>query len=75
MGIKKAVYKEEKGEGEEVTMPKYVLDNVIDAIRLAVNILESRKRETAADRQIEFAERLLKWVANGKQGNAPNWLP
>jgi hypothetical protein len=60
---------------KEITMPEYILDNAIDAIRIAANILESRTRETAADRQIEFSERLLKWVKEGKQGEPPRWIP
>lgn len=59
----------------EVTMPKYVFDNMAEAIRLAANILESRGRKTAADRQIEFAERLVNWVKEGKVNQAPSWIP
>ena len=59
---------------EEITVPRYILEDVANGIRLAANILDSRKRETAADRQIEFAERLLKWVLGGRIGNHPNWL-
>lgn len=60
---------------EMITVPKYIIDNAHDAVRLAANILESRKRETAADRQIEFTERLLKWVEDGQVGNHPRWIP
>lgn len=60
---------------EEVLVPKYILENVADALRLSANILESRKRETAADRQIEYAERLINWINNGKEGTPPSWIP
>ncbi len=56
-------------------MPKYIFDNALDALRIAANILESRSRKTAADRQIEFAERALKWVKDGKKGDHPKWIP
>jgi hypothetical protein len=59
----------------EITIPEYILDNAIDAIRMAANALDSRKRETAMDRQIEYVERLLKWVKDGKIGNPPKWIP
>lgn len=58
-----------------ITIPKYIFDNCHDAIRLAANALESRKRETAMDRQIEFAERLIKWVEAGQVGAAPGLIP
>jgi hypothetical protein len=57
------------------TVPKYIIENALDALRMAANTLKSRKRETAMDRQIEFSERLLKWVVNGGQGKVPNWIP
>lgn len=60
---------------KEITLPKYIIDNALDGLRLAANILDSRKRETAADRQIDFAERLLKWVEAGQIGEAPKWIP
>ncbi len=60
---------------EEITVHKYILENIQDALRLAANTLESRKRETAMDRQIEYSERLIKWVLNGKQGDVPKWIP
>jgi hypothetical protein len=59
----------------EYTVPKYIIENALDALRMAANTLDSRKRETAMDRQIEFSERLLKWVVNGGQGKVPNWIP
>lgn len=60
---------------KELKVPKYVIDNALDGLRLAANILDSRKRETAADRQIDFAERLLKWVEAGQVGEPPKWIP
>lgn len=60
---------------KRIEIDEYVLDNAIDAFRLAANILESRKRETAADRQIEFTERLLRWVKEGQNGEPPRWIP
>lgn len=61
---------------EQITVDKYILKETAEAIRLAANILESRKRETAADRQIEFAERLLKWVlVDNQNGTPPSWIP
>ena len=58
-----------------VTVPLYVIDNAKEAIRIAANILDSRKRETAADRQIEYSERLLNWVLDGQKGQPPKYLP
>ena len=60
---------------ETITVPKYVIDEAIDAVRLAYRILESAKRETAADRQIEFTHRLLAWVKDGQIGEPPRWIP
>lgn len=60
---------------EEITVHKYILENIQDALRMAANTLESRKRETAMDRQIEYSERLINWVLNGKQGDVPKWYP
>lgn len=60
---------------EEIIVHKYILENIQDALRLAANTLESRKRETAMDRQIEYSERLINWVLNGKQGDVPKWYP
>jgi len=37
---------------------------------------ESRKRETAADRQIEYGERLLKWILEGQiEDKRPKCIP
>lgn len=58
-----------------VTLPEYILDNAIESIRLAANALESRNRSTAMDRQIEYTERLLKWVKDGQVGDPPTWIP
>lgn len=60
---------------EEIIVHKYILKNIQDAIRMAANTLESRSRETAMDRQIEYSERLLKWLLEGKQGDVPKWIP
>lgn len=59
---------------KEIIIHEYILDNAIEAIRIAANILNSRGRETAADRQIEFTERLLKWVKEGKNGKPPSYI-
>jgi len=54
----------------------YIIKQALEGLRLAANILESRKRETAADRQIEYAERLLKWVLDGQvEEKRPSWIP
>jgi hypothetical protein len=60
---------------EEIKVNKYIIENALDAIRLAANTLESRKRLTAMDRQIEYSERLLKWVLDGQVGEPPRWIP
>ena len=61
---------------EKITVDKYVIENALDGLRLAANILESRKRETAADRQIEYGERLLKWILEGQiEDKRPKWIP
>jgi len=59
---------------ENVTVPLYALKQIEDGLRLAANILESRSRETAADRQIEYSERLVKWCIN-QDGEIPSYLP
>lgn len=58
-----------------VTVPLYIIEEAADALRLAANILESRKRETAADRSIEYSERLLNWVKEGQIGEPPSVIP
>ncbi len=60
---------------EEIIVHKYILENIKDAIRMAANTLESRSRETAMDRQIEYSERLLNWLLNGKIGDVPRYIP
>ena len=56
-------------------VPVYILENALDAIRMAANTLESRERKTAMDRQIEYSERLLKWVLSDQTEEAPRWVP
>ena len=56
---------------EEILVNKWILENIANAIRMAANALESRKRETCMDREIDHSERLLKWVLEGKQGKPP----
>ena len=58
-----------------ITVPKYIIEESQDALRLAANILESRKRLTAADRCIEYSERLLNWVLDGQVGKPPSVFP
>lgn len=58
-----------------IQVPEYVVENALDAIRMAANALDSRKRETAMDRQIEYSERLLRWVIDGQAGEPPKWIP
>ena len=60
---------------ETITIPKHVVEQSKEALRIAANILDSRGRETAADRQIEFAERLLYWVLDGQKSDMPKWIP
>lgn len=62
----------ETGEGLSL---EHVLDNASDALRMAANVLESRNRETAMDRQIEYAERAVNWYKDGRKGKHPNWIP
>lgn len=59
----------------KVEVPKYILENALDALRMAANTLESRKRETAMDRQIEYSERLLKWALSDQKQEIPKWIP
>lgn len=59
---------------KKIEVERYIIENALDAIRMAANTLESRKRETAMDRQIEFSERLLQWVLN-PAGDRPQWIP
>lgn len=60
---------------DRICVHRYILENAQEAIRMAANTLESRNRETAMDRQIEFAERLLQWVKDGEKGEVPSWIP
>jgi hypothetical protein len=60
---------------EKIEVSKYILENALDALRMAANTLKSRSRETAMDRQIEYSERLLKWVLNGQVGEVPRVNP
>ena len=59
---------------KEIQVPQYILEQVQEAIRLASNALGSRQKETAMDRQIEYSERLLKWVLEGKAGEPPRYI-
>ncbi len=54
---------------------KHVIDQAYEAVRMAANVLDSRDRETAMDRQIEFAERLLSWAKQDYKGECPSWFP
>lgn len=54
---------------------EYIIKEAVDALRLAANILDSRKRKTAADRSIEYSERLLNWVLEGQIGERPGVIP
>ena len=59
----------------EIAVPEYVVKQIANAIRMAANTLNSRERTTAMDRQIEWSERLLKWLLDGKQGKRPMPIP
>lgn len=60
---------------EEIKVEKYILETIANALRLSANILNSRTRETASDREIDYAERLTKWVLGGKVGEKPKIIP
>ncbi len=60
---------------EEISVPKYILVDIENSLRMAANIMDSRKRLTAADRSIEHSERLVKWILNGRKGDAPGVIP
>lgn len=61
---------------KKIEVDKYIIENALDGLRLAANILGSRSRETAADRQIEYSERMLKWVMEGQnEETRPKWIP
>lgn len=47
---------------KQILVDEYIIREMVDALRMAANHLESRERETAMDRSIEYAERLGKWV-------------
>lgn len=53
----------------------YVVSQVSEGLRLACNVFECDKRVTAADRQIDFANRLIIWFKNECKGEMPKWLP
>ena len=56
---------------KQVTIDLYIIKEAADALRMAANRLDSRKRLTAMDRSIEYSERLLNWVIDGQQGEVP----
>lgn len=61
---------------KQVTVDLYIIQQAKHGLRIAANILESRKRETGADRQIEYAERLMTWIIDGqKEETRPKWIP
>lgn len=60
---------------KEIPVYEYILKEMQNALRLSANILNSRERKTAADRQIEYAERLANWILEGKQGEPPSIIP
>lgn len=61
---------------EEIKLSKHAFENIRDAINLSHRILECSKRETAADRQINYAFRLMQWIAEGQEeGKMPKWIP
>lgn len=51
---------------EEITIYKFQLENIADALRMTANHLNSRKGETAMDRSIRDAEQYAK---NALAGN------
>ena len=60
---------------KKIIVEEYILKNIQNALRLSANLLDSRKRETAADRQIEYAERLTDWLLSNKKGKRPTVIP
>ncbi len=51
---------------EEVTLYKFQLENIIDALRITSNIHDSGKLETSHDRQVRSA---LQYARNALSGN------
>jgi hypothetical protein len=57
-----------------ITIPEYIFDNLAESIQLTCNIHACRKRETAYDRQVEYSERLTKWIKEGQIGDPPLYV-
>ena len=50
---------------EEITIYKFQLENIIEALRITSNIHESRKGKTSHDRQVRSALQYAKNALNG----------
>lgn len=51
---------------EEITIYKFQLEQIIDALRLTGNIYGCRDRKTAYDRTVTLAEKYAKNALNGE---------
>ncbi len=58
-----------------IIVEEFILKEIKEALRLASNTLNSENRETALDRQVDYAERLTIWLLNGKIDEIPRYLP
>jgi hypothetical protein len=52
---------------EEITIYKFQLKTIAEALRVAINALESQKQETCLDRQLVQANQYAKNALNGEK--------
>ncbi len=52
---------------EEITIYKFQLENILEALRVTSNIHDSRLRETAHDRMVRDAYQYAKNALDGKK--------
>lgn len=59
---------------EEITIYKFQLENIIDALRITSNIHDSGKLETSHDRQVRSALQYAKNALNGDKDIEVNYM-
>ena len=59
---------------EEITLYKFQLENIIEALRITSNIHQSSKLETSHDRQVRSALQYAKNALNGSKDIEVNYM-
>jgi hypothetical protein len=59
---------------EEITLYKFQLENIIEALRITSNIHQSSKLETSHDRQVRSALQYAKNALNGDKDVEVNYM-